>query len=397
MKSAVFLEPVDAWSFRDGRPFEAGEAFDAATLFPPSPFSTLGCLRTALLRRHCGDLERYAGRARGSPCPVCGTGTCRAVEIAGPPSGPAPFAVGPPLPACRAPGSTEITAFYPLPADLVSVVGAGPDGGCGAALLRPLDGLPAGAHHSLAARGLAPVGLAGPGRIVPFRPFGAGTDAEPVDWLTATELVSALGGECPKIDMARGRDFAAEEARVGIGMDSRRGAAQEGKLYIRNVIRLEEGFGLAVSLERDLELDGEVARLGGDGRLVRVSRASLTVPSPPQGLDARLKVYLASPCWFSAGDRPRWLQAGIGMVPGTTVGVRLVGAALRAASPIGGWDLARQEPRPMRHMVGAGSVLFLEVTEGDPLAAVRALHDRSICDDSALARAGFGLAFVGRW
>ncbi|MCU0243117.1 MAG: hypothetical protein MUF51_11935 [Vicinamibacteria bacterium] len=30
---ALYLEPVDGWSFRDGRPFEAGEAFDAATLY----------------------------------------------------------------------------------------------------------------------------------------------------------------------------------------------------------------------------------------------------------------------------------------------------------------------------------------------------------------------------
>jgi hypothetical protein len=47
--------------------------------------------------------------------------------------------------------------------------------------------------------------------------------------------------------------------------------------------------------------------------------------------------------------------------------------------------------------VGAGSVYFFELTGGEPAAVIAAVHGRSLCDDSSMAKVGFGLAFVGRY
>jgi CRISPR-associated protein Cmr3 len=397
--TTLFLEPIDAWSFRDGRPFDAGESFEARSLFPPSPWSTLGCLRTALLRRHCGDPERYAGRPGSATCPRCGLGPCEAIGVVGSPSQAPPFSVGPPLPARRIAGA-RVEVLYPTPADLV--LHAGQDEGASHVprLLAPLD-VPAGAAHSLAARALTPMGLAAPGRFEPFGlPGSSGFPvASPVAWLNASELSQALDGVPPSIASPDGRRFADEEPRIGVGMDNALGSVRQGLLYMRNVVRLRDGYGLAVTLDRDVGLGGDIARLGGDGRLVRVERVDAAkAPIALRASGPRVKVYLAAPTWFEAGDRPGWLASGKGQWPDCGVRVRLVASALTRMQPTGGWDLVRQQPRPMRPMVGPGSVLFFEVFGGDdPSALVQAVHGRPLCDDADMARAGFGLAFAGRW
>lgn len=382
MRHVLFMEPVDVWSFRDGRPFEAGEAFDATSLFPPAPWTTLGCIRTALLRRHCGDPERYAGRPRSSACPVCGHGPCHALPVVGEAGGSAPFAVGPPLPATwRKDHLVEVR--YPTPADLVEL--AADDGGCPTPrLLIPQD-VPPTAGHSLC--GLAPLAVPVHGRIRPYRSR----------WVSRQQLASVLDGKPPGPPEDE-HTLVFSEPRIGIGMDYGRNTAAEGQLYMREVVRLEEGAGLAVHIEKPLGLDAEIARLGGDGRMVRM-RETEAQPHPgmPSDIGRRLKVYLASATWLSGGHTPGFIVGQEGVWPGTDVSVQLVACALSPASAVGGWDLKRQAPRPMKRLVGAGSVYFFEVLRGEPAAVAARVHGQAFCDDENMARSGFGLAFAGRW
>ena len=55
----LFIEPLDVWLFRDGRPFTAGADHHARSVFPPSPRTLYGALRTKLL---FDAVERGEGR-----------------------------------------------------------------------------------------------------------------------------------------------------------------------------------------------------------------------------------------------------------------------------------------------------------------------------------------------
>ncbi|MDR7491960.1 MAG: type III-B CRISPR module-associated Cmr3 family protein [Armatimonadota bacterium] len=400
MKHALFLEPVDAWSFRDGKPFEVGEAFEARSLFPPHPRTVLGCLRTALLRRWCPEPDRYAGRARPGACPECGAGPCRALPLVGPPDGVPPFEIGPPLLARREGRRAEV--YYPVPRDLVCLDaggGSGPKGGPGGTrtgLLVPLVP-PSGASHCLG--GLGPIGLAGPERVE--------EPEECLRFISRRALEACLAGADPPPDSLgdRAPGFV-REPRIGIGIDAGTRAAREGRLYLRDVVRLEDGAGLLVATSEELGLDMDVARLGGDGRMARLVAVEFPGwPSRPE-VATRLKVYLAAPTWFrggaggSAGWYPGWLDPERleGIPPGCQARVRLVGAAMGTLVPVGGWNLATQQPREIQWLVPAGSVFFFEAeSAGEARTAADAIHGRPLCDDEVMARAGFGLAFVGRW
>jgi hypothetical protein len=70
--TTLFLEPLDVWLFRDGRPFMAGQQFRAASRFPPSPLVVQGALRAYHLMVHstvplwdsrsCRRGSRWTGR-----------------------------------------------------------------------------------------------------------------------------------------------------------------------------------------------------------------------------------------------------------------------------------------------------------------------------------------------
>ena len=45
----IFIEPTDVWLFRDGRPFSAGEEHTARSLFPPTPHTLQGAIRSLIL------------------------------------------------------------------------------------------------------------------------------------------------------------------------------------------------------------------------------------------------------------------------------------------------------------------------------------------------------------
>ncbi|MFN4181002.1 MAG: type III-B CRISPR module-associated Cmr3 family protein, partial [Armatimonadota bacterium] len=56
----LLIKPIDVWLFRDGRPFAAGEDHEATTIFPPTPFTLQGAIRTKVLTDRGVDLTEFA-------------------------------------------------------------------------------------------------------------------------------------------------------------------------------------------------------------------------------------------------------------------------------------------------------------------------------------------------
>lgn len=388
----IFLEPLDVWVFRDGRPFSAGEDHHAKSVFPPSPFTVQGALRSKVLVENCGNLDKYAERDGGPACPKCGSALeCPLREEVGSPGNPGPFRLRYVLPAYQI--NSSLTTYFPLPRHVVRVKGKTswhflcPQQGA------EVTGLPAG---------LRPLGVAG---------------AEPVEhlegWVDAPTLQTLLEGEILQgLDPIRTRGengILVEEPKVGIGLQRGRRTAQSGQFFIVDALRLQDDWGLAISFTGlpSLPVQGFLD-IGGEGRAGHYQTISdiqwPALPAEHIGRERRFLLYFVSPALFGS-DTARWTWKPsflgdqlTGTLPGAKTRVRLVAAAIGSPLRVSGWELGRGgrggQPRPMRPAVPAGSVYFFELIDG-PGGDVFSVHGQTMTDWGA--EFGFGLALVGRW
>jgi len=209
------------------------------------------------------------------------------------------------------------------------------------------------------------------------------------------------------------------ETRVHVGIDPRRYSSQEGRLFQTTGLRFDEQTGMAwcVDIPEDLDdlqsamggLDG-LRPMGGERRQGFWRRMDPSwTPDPGQvilrGLQdhGRLRLYLATPASFQRGWVPDWLvwegDTLAGTIPGTAQRALLRSACIGRWQPLTGWDMKLRRPKPLKRMVPAGSVYFLQL---DPLPQpdqgeqlVRQLHfEQSIGPDGM---DGFGIVLPGLW
>ncbi|MCL6507484.1 MAG: hypothetical protein K6T59_10685, partial [Bryobacteraceae bacterium] len=100
----LFVEPADVWLFRDGRPFAGGEDHRAISIFPPTPYTIQGAVRSAKLA-HSG-----ASFTDQSTWPA---------EVGRPDDYGALTLRGPFL--AKRDGTGKLVRYFPLPADVVKV------------------------------------------------------------------------------------------------------------------------------------------------------------------------------------------------------------------------------------------------------------------------------------
>jgi CRISPR-associated protein Cmr3 len=183
------------------------------------------------------------------------------------------------------------------------------------------------------------------------------------------------------------------ESRFHVGIDSQVKRPHQGDsgghLFQIEFVRLLPGIGLWVEANGvSLPIEG-ILQIGGEGKAARYHEVnaipSLTAGGPAQG---RFKLYFATPAYFASGWQPNnWGQFITGGA------VRLVAAAVPRPQPIGGFDIARRQHKPMHRFVPAGSVFFFESDD-------QVMVPEIITDDDGpvqLGQIGFGQVFVGRW
>jgi CRISPR-associated protein Cmr3 len=150
----------------------------------------------------------------------------------------------------------------------------------------------------------------------------------------------------------------------------------------------------------------ELWPLGGERRLAEW-RGEKDAPkwSPPEKPnDARLRMVLAAPAIFSKGWLPGWIDENSreGVIPGSSIKVRLVSAVLDRWKPVSGWNYEKGKhgPKPLRRVVPAGSVYFFEIVDNpgnERSFDWETLWLRSVCDDEQDRKDGFGSALWGIW
>ena len=230
-------------------------------------------------------------------------------------------------------------------------------------------------------------------------------------WLTATGFQAVLRGETAPLDSIKtANELFETESRLGIARDNTTRAVQDGMLYQTEHIRPKTGLSIeldASGLPNTLATSATV-RLGGEGRsanlTVQQKNETILTTVKPNSKTQGLLLYLLTPLKFKQSSQdwqplPHFEKQEtdeqtlwIGTL--NDIEIELHSAITGKAIRDGGWDLAKHQPRTANSLIPAGSVFFCTAKNGDNNAAIQALHDTHIGDNTEY---GLGHIVTGLW
>lgn len=361
----LFIEPSDVWFFRTGKPFTKGEDQWAATHFPPTPNTIQGAIRSRVL-------AGWGGLSHGDDPAL--------VERVGNQNGYGKLHLrGPFLAKCERDNGGGVIRYFPAPLDLMQAKESNK------ALRRLRVGEWNGCETNLPDDDLHPLLLE-----EDEAQFEAAQG-----WLSEGELRKYLKNELPAALEPDGKLFRTE-TRLGIQMNMAQRVTKQQQLYQADFIRPQTDVGLALEIGVEgedkplkalcLPQQGYLA-LGGEARAAHFWTAGQPQNFPEQKCSQGEKfiVYFATPTYFENG----WLPKNKDWSPFFGSQVKLIAAAVGRPALIGGWDLKKRGPKPIRRYVPAGSVYYFEASNG-PITL-----KTPVTDNNDEARIGFGQAFIG--
>lgn len=345
------LEPLDVLFFRDGRPFGAATK---VTSVLPTPQVLAGAVRTALLEKYGCDFAQLAKStkdrkpfAEGLAAQGENLRWIAGVKFRG------PWLYRFPDPAKK----IERDVFLPAPATVhTRKKGERVEG-------RPNVFLPRVLKESL------------PGWKEPLRPLWLSpTDPDPQKgpvtvttepasgFIDRAGLGAFLSGRAPdEKSLHKFGAFYEFDNRTGIGISlDGTSTAGDGEIYGIRFLSLKHGIGFYAEIDlpdgapADAFAGIHALAFGGEGKRVAVRTVEkFAFPEPKcEGKQQRF-LLLTTPAVANADGRP-YLPAGC------------VAAAVNAPVAISGWDMAKNGPKPTRFASPAGSVYFLNSTDGVP-------------------------------
>lgn len=360
------LTPQDAWFFRDGRPYNLGEANQAAvpSAFPPPARTLTGALRAALAR-----VNGWSGRGRWKTelNQALGSGPDELGEL----QFMGPFLI------------KDKAALWPLPRHLLGRV---QERWQPVAFLSPDEG--AAPYPTDKGDVRLPRVCLRPGET------GNGLKLAEGAWLSVSALKDVLEGKLPKAnDIYEPKQLWASEFRVGLHRDKTTLTTGEGALYSPSYIRLRRQVALGVSLARYPNgIQAQVPALfplGGESRLAQCEPwggdplpAALSVDSFRQDKEGNIRftVILLTPGSFRELPLPK---------------AEVVSACLGKPQLIGGWNSLEHKPLALRPFLPAGSVWFCKAAAAD-FPAILDRHGTWLGEDPVKAH-GFGQIVIGHW
>lgn len=354
----LFLQPVDVWLFRDGRPFDAGSAHRAESLFPPYPTVIQGAFRTHKLvnaginlgdrtKENKEEIEKLVGISD----------TFGDIRLRGP------------FLARKENG--KVNRYFPQPADAIVqdktwLIPA-----------TPIEEKPSTIKTSQSLPLL--LGLNDQ----------SGKQDEPL-WLSQSALMDYLAGK--KVEGVESKKLFEIENRTGIGVGAGR-VVNEGMLYEIGFVRPMQDVGLLVEMHGYNQPEWQkpgILHLGGEKRMAQfqIEPADPLPPNPEQ--TKRFKVYFTTPTFFEDGWQPKvWSKFFSGQV-------ELVGAAINRFETMGGFNWIANPNEAIAHrsakrFVPAGSVYYFK---GNAQLKPGLLQE-AITDFGA--EIGFGQIIIKEW
>lgn len=376
----LFLEALDVWMFRDGKPFNAGEGHIANTLFPPSAHTVQGALRTFILDVLNVNLKTYInGQAAAEVYTLLGNphdngNLLGQIQIYG------PFVAK--QYRDQEGQVTDYERYLPLPHDITASKKL--DLQFGNTPLRTLK--PEDSTEAIDGRKLHVLNIE--------------ADDEAIEgfWVAERQFAEYLDGQELTVgDCEREENLFIREYRSGNALryDKRRVRSEEGMLYSASFIRPQSDVGLLIWVSdaiANVLPDSGCFRMGGEGRSTRYTKLEthpIELPSPLhydwRTDKQRLKIVFLTPTYFSKG----WLPELQGFTD------FLVATALGRYMAIGGWDLRLNQPRPIRRYIPAGSVYYFEFPDEQRPDSLDVLELPK--HELPLKQLGYGHIAVGIW
>ncbi|WJW76669.1 type III-B CRISPR module-associated protein Cmr3 [Thiohalobacter sp. IOR34] len=342
------IEPLDVLFLRGNKLFGDPGSYGEA-LVPPWPSVAAGAIRSAILARDGVDFGAF------------GDGQV-AHETLGTPSAPGAFRLTAFHLAQWADGRWQ--ALHAPAADLV--IAKTDEDGITVHRLEP-QAVANGIQGSIPT-GQLPV-MAQPERAKPDRGW----------WLTEAGYRIYLDGGTPEPPekgekknhhMIHSNRLWQMDERVGVGLDTARRRADDGKLFTVQAVAFRVGVGFLAATEGDALGEETLLRLGGDGRGATLRAVDHRPPEPDLEAIAsagRCRIVLTSPGIFPEGWRLPGMD-GDGRFELGGVRGRVVSACVSRAETMSGWDLAARRPKPAQRTAPTGSVYWLEDLKASPEA-----------------------------
>lgn len=394
----LFIRPLDTQFYRDGRPFDAGVESAGRSNFLPYPRTLYGALRASILSRHSDwqnwpiseEVQAVIGRNRNKFGSLSIRGPVLAKDLSG--------------------DLTNICPLYSIPRDLVKTKDSRV-----CLLLNPLMNKPLSNSANFQYDGVYPCSPVSEEHVEEIEGY----------FLSHDYLIRYLIGRFPqekdKIILERAKNIFQFEPRLGIGLNSKTRTAKVNLLYSVNHLRMDDNVGLVVDVDNhnDLLPEKGLLRLGGDSRPVEYTKIEdedgeqiMEDVGKMITQEGRFKVYFITPAIFKNGWYPDFLstQNGYleGNLPDTSLRVRLAGACVGRAIPVGGFDIKKKHPKEIQKAVPAGSVYFFQFINWDSWTDEQRKSNASLLLNNFFYKSladrtqpywkeGFSLALIGRW
>ncbi len=332
MKS-ISIKPFDTLFFRDGRPFGMGEESFAQFVFPPFPTTFYGALRSKIIAEN-GGYEKFKNGKNPKLTAVAGTPNSKgSLQIIGP--------------LLRKEGDFVL----PLPADVFR----GEDGKfkkvppCGKEIL-PWKGKEAGK--------IAYLFLNGEKNAL---------KADRTSLFKNSDFKEYLLGKGKFFSAVEKGEIYKAEPKVGIALEMPYKRVRRGYLYRLSMVRLRGDVDFVVFYQGTNAVafpERGLLQIGGEGRAAFYREEEVSPPglSQDEFEDAIkgkkfIKLYLLTPAFIHENGLPYLEKLKI-------LGLKLVGYSVKGLLWIGGWDMAKGFPKPMRPAWSPGSILLFQFDDG---------------------------------
>lgn len=371
------LTPLDTLFFRSGRPFSAGIDTWVDLVFPPSPSTFYGALRSFLIFEG-GTLQQFYDGNHKHTKWIGKKST----------SGKADY------------GDLQIRGifflkdcvYFPAPLDLVSV-------------------------KNKDKNRLIPLRFQDKPQIFisnyPLQNIllwqGKELVKETEGLLTLEDLIDYLKNRKKDFSPIKTNKLFQYEYKIGIARDRTTFTSKEGHLYRVPMVRLNKTKdNKTYFLVETSDIEGfpqeSIMQLGGEGKAVRFEKIENDPLGSIKNIDFNFKnkyfkIYFATPSVFKNGWKPSWINENYeGEYEG--IKLRLVACTIGRPISIGGWDLLGETSKPMRKAIPAGSVYYFKILDdAEPKKIKEVFHFKNISDnfdDIKYSKEGFGLAILGR-
>jgi CRISPR-associated protein Cmr3 len=342
----IEISPLDTLFFKNPKPFNAGDESWSDGIFPPTPSTIYGALRSIYFRNNPHELEK--ANTKDDPTKEL---KIRKIYL-----------------------KISQNYYFPLPLDIVKDKDKEKD-------FYLLNIEKRNILSNLSLKNLLIIDK----NIERVENFYIEKNSF-LDYIENIENSFTLGNNIENIS-----NYLKDEPKIGIKIDKSTKTVEEGYLYRIDLKRLDRAK-IVVEFE-GLKIDSKLIKLGGEGKMATINYIEdLEIITPPN-LNKIFKLYFLTPAIFDKGWLPKWIDKD--SLEGEYKGLKLklLTASIGKYKLIGGFDMKENRPKPMYRAVSEGSVYYFELLNGDKEKVIELLHNQAISDK--LANEGYGITFIG--